>query len=207
MTAAPIAFYLCFLVWLAIFTAGVQSLVTWKRLLAIVLIAVALLLPIGDITPLLYLRGVFGDFSVTHTLWALATFVNHVTARPLVPLPVRQKVFLCLLLLPTAAVFYPSALGAVDLDAYRFGFHPQAMLGVLAVIALLCWMIRQYLAVIAIAASVLAWSQQLLESNNLWDYLLDPLLVLYCAVWCLVMVILELARANKAPTPSDTAAT
>jgi len=199
---APLSFYLCYLVWLAIFASGVKRVGLWKRLPVIALIAGALLITVKDITPFLYLRGVFGDFSITHTLLALAALFNLATAndsvaRPLIAVTVKQKLFLCLLLLPTAALFYPSALGAMDFDAYRLGYNSQGFLAALAAITLLSWLLRQYLAAFVIAASVLAWSQHLLESTNLWDYLFDPLLVLYCTAWCLVMATLRLTRTDS----------
>lgn len=171
------------LVWIAIFTTGASQLSLITRLLVIALVASALHMPVLGTTPFLYLRGVFGDFSMTHALWALIALNNRIFGRQLLAIPQRQKLTVSLLLVTLAAGFYPSALGAVDFDLYRLGFEPLAMLIALAVVAALAWQLREYFLLAAIVTAVLAFRFRLLESTNLWDYLFDPMLVLYCVAW------------------------
>jgi hypothetical protein len=152
-------------------------------LLLIAAVAAGLQLPVLGTTPFLYLRGVFGDFSMTHALWALIALNNRILGRQLIVIPQRQKLTVALLLATLAVAFYPSALGAVDFDLYRLGFDPFTLLVVLAVVAWLAWQMRQYFLLASIVTAVLAFHFQLLESSNLWDYLFDPMLVLYCIAW------------------------
>ena len=74
---------------------------------------------------------------------------------------------------------YPMVLGLGPFDPYMLGFAPTGLLAVLALIAGLAWWRRYHVCLGAIVFSVLAYRLNLLESSNLWDYLLDPWLVLY----------------------------
>jgi hypothetical protein len=172
-----------YLVWIAIFTTGMRNLSVGKRLTAVAVVAGALQIPVWGTTPFYYLRGVLGDFSVTHALWALAALGHRISRSSFFVIPQKQKITVALLLVTVAACFYPSALGATDFDIYRLGFAPLSMLAVLAAIALVAWQLRAYFLLMAIVTSVFVFKFQILESSNLWDYLFDPVLVIYCAVW------------------------
>ena len=58
------------------------------------------------------------------------------------------------------------------------------MLAVLLVFALLSWAKGLRLLPLLIGLSLLAWSAGLMESANLWDYLLDPWLALAAFFRC-----------------------
>lgn len=190
------------LVWIAIFTSGASRLPPARRLLVVAVVAGGLQMPVMGTTAFLYLRGVFGDFSMTHALWALIALNNRVLGRQLIAFPQRQKITVALLLVTLGVFFYPSALGAIDFDIYRWGFKPLSMLVVLAVVALLAWQLRQYFLLAAIATAVLAFRFQLLESTNLWDYLFDPMLVLYCMAWLLSTLLrFVFNRIMQSPEP------
>jgi len=74
---------------------------------------------------------------------------------------------------------YPMALGLTYFDPYTLGYGSRPFLVVLFVLAL--WAVQRelYLVALCLCASVLAHSMGLLESRNLWDYLLDVWVVLY----------------------------
>lgn len=83
------------------------------------------------------------------------------------------------------ALVYPSALGFTNADTYAIGYFKSMAWCVLALsgIALIC---RQKLLALCLAAAVLVHQLRLLESPNLWDYLIDPWLCLAAAfqlVW------------------------
>ena len=72
-----------------------------------------------------------------------------------------------------AVVLYPMALGLGRLDPYALGWGATWMLGVLWAISVgLVWRQNRFALVLAVA--VLAFDLRLLESTNLWDYLIDP---------------------------------
>ena len=132
------------------------------------------LVPLPEVSPAMALRGLWGDPSVT-SLQLLTLFL-------LQRLPVafaqgwRGPLFISLL----GLVFYPLALGLGDWDPYRFGYQPLALLTLLAIPALIAWWRGQAVWLWLLAVDLIAWAAGLLESPNLWDTLLDPLLVLTC---------------------------
>jgi len=77
---------------------------------------------------------------------------------------------------------YPSALGWFNLDSYVWGYDP--LMGWICLgLSPLFWLLRQRLIGLWLSLSVLAWALELGESSNLWDYLIDPWLVIAAIVW------------------------
>ena len=135
---------------------------------------IAMLVPIpGTGIPFAgYFRGLIGDLSITLlalSVWSLCHRLFGVVA-------MRQRELTPLLLVICAAalLLYPTALGWGDWDAYRLGWGSWAFLAaLLAISGISAWMgLRVLPALLALA--LLAWSSGLMESGNLWDYLLDP---------------------------------
>ena len=79
------------------------------------------------------------------------------------------------LLIAMTALLYPFALGLTMFDRYGLGYSNPWLLAVLLIISLFLWLRKFYFLALIITAAVVAWSLQLLESRNLWDYLIDPL--------------------------------
>lgn len=79
-------------------------------------------------------------------------------------------------------LLYPMAGGLTMFDPYRLGYSvPWSVLlsSYLFGWAVLCVLKRWYLLLVLILASVLAYYLKLLPSLNLWDYVIDPLVVVY----------------------------
>ncbi|SDR84642.1 hypothetical protein SAMN05216421_0437 [Halopseudomonas xinjiangensis] len=76
-------------------------------------------------------------------------------------------------------ILYPAALGVGMTDPYRWGYDPLMLIVVVGALALLMvwWGNRQLAAVLAIAS--LAYALRLKSSTNFWDYIVDPLVVLF----------------------------
>lgn len=138
----------------------------------------AALLPIGGLPLAGYLRGAIGDLSITSLLLLCAALLHSLSGWPTPP--DRNK--LLLLIVFTAAVLYPLALGWGNFDPYRLGYGNYWFLACLLGLALLAVLRGLPTIAFAIALAVLAWSAGWYESNNLWDYLLDPLVAVYAAV-------------------------
>jgi len=79
-------------------------------------------------------------------------------------------------------VLYPAALGWFSLDAYAWGYDPL-MSWICLGLSPLFWLLRQRLIGLWLSLSVLAWVMELGESTNLWDYLIDPWLVMAAIIW------------------------
>ena len=79
---------------------------------------------------------------------------------------------------------YPMTLGLSRVDPYELGYRPRALLALVAALVILWWWRRRGAAVV-LAAGVGAFNFRVLESVNLWDYLLDPVLVV--VAWAVLL--------------------
>ena len=84
------------------------------------------------------------------------------------------------------ALLYPMAGGLGMFDPYRLGYAGAPFSWFLPFYLLawsvVCIMRRWFLLLLLILAAVLAYYFKLLPSHNLWDYVIDPLLVIYSLV-------------------------
>jgi hypothetical protein len=135
-----------------------------------------LLVPVGELLLVEYMRGVIGDLSIVTQMLLAAFVVGYAPNR-------RQHGAIMAAALAAAAFLYPAALGLIQFDPYALGYASMPLVLVLAGLTLAAWYLRfEWLAaclLVAVAAKVAG----VLESRNLWDYLVDPLLVFYAAYW------------------------
>ncbi len=82
---------------------------------------------------------------------------------------------------------YPLSSGLTMLDVYSLGFQPLLLMLGLAALAVIGFTVRPGVAVF-IPLGVIAFNFKLLASNNVWDYLLDPMLTLFAWGWVLIVV-------------------
>ena len=135
---------------------------------------VGMWLPVGAV-PLpvaAYVRGITSDLSIPLIVLAGLSLYGRLFGLKTFDLRERKLVFLAA---TAAALFlYPLALGLGDWDAYRSGWGSAGMWASLLLMCIGCWLAGFRLLPLLIALALLAWTAHLLESNNLWDYLLDP---------------------------------
>lgn len=93
-----------------------------------------------------------------------------------------------------ALVLYPATLGLSYSDPYRLGFNPRPLIIAVAVIAFGLLYLRNGLGVVMLAGATLAFAVRSKPSENYWDYLIDPLLALYCCVALVVMIVRGIYR-------------
>ncbi|GHU05706.1 hypothetical protein FACS1894158_09390 [Betaproteobacteria bacterium] len=146
----------------------------WRRWPVLFLLIVPL--PVGDGVSLFgMLRGLFGGLSVTTVVLLLA-----LTAQKTKEIPVfagQETKWLPALIALTALLFYPPALGLGLLDPYVWGYDEALVLPLLVgALALAAWLANWRASALALVLALTLWRLRLLESANLWDYLLDPLL-------------------------------
>jgi len=146
------------------------------RVLLIVGITLLLVLPVSGLPGWYYVRGVFGDSSITALFFYSAIILQQYFSWQL--FKNDELVLLRRLSLAAALLLYPFALGLTQFDSYRLGYSNLWLLLVILLITLFCWLRKYYFTAIIITAAVIAFTQQLLESHNLWDYLLDPLFII-----------------------------
>lgn len=140
------------------------------------LLLLAALLPVGGLSLAEFVRGVSGDLSIT------ALLLLAVGLRP----TMQQGSFLqtgfnpvLIFVAVFAVALYPFALGVGMFDPYRLGFGDYWFVSGLLLLALGAWRQQYMLLALVISLAVLAWSAGWYESNNLWDYLLDPWVSVY----------------------------
>lgn len=148
-----------------------------------------------------YPRGVAGDLSITTLALLAAALGAMLTGRTVLERPAWQG--LCELAAVAGIAGYPLTLGLTQLDPYELGYRPRALVVVVAGLVVAWWWRRRGAALV-LAAGVAAFNLRLLESTNLWDYLLDmPLAV--CSVGVLATRAVTWRRAPTAlrvPAPA-----
>ncbi len=132
-------------------------------------------MPLAQIT-----RGVFGDMSIT-TIVMLGYFL-------IFPTTSREKSNqLFILIVVVGILFYPAALGLGMTDPYQWGYlnayrgiaAPMLFLTALAAIMLIALRLNNDLILLCIASATMAFLIGAMESRNIWDYLIDPLIVIF----------------------------
>lgn len=127
-----------------------------------------------------YIRGLINDLSIT-TLFLLASYVIQPRSNTSQTLPIYIAIVI------TGLFFYPAALGLGPIDPYSWGFINNghelfaAIIFIILLITLMIFaMLKAYSFLLSsLVFSVAAYQVGLLESRNLWDYLLDPLIFIY----------------------------
>ncbi|MNL24499.1 hypothetical protein D3C87_1459340 [compost metagenome] len=159
----------------------------WRVALLLALLAVSFI-PLDGLTLAAYLRSHIDDLAVTTLVFMAWGCLRRMDFLP--PAQHGQTGVLVLFAVMALAL-YPATLGLSDLDPYRLGFSPRPMLVFVAVLTMALFYLRSYLAVVMLAGATLAFIAGIKPSHNYWDYLVDPLLGLYC---CLALLGLAVRR-------------
>lgn len=123
-----------------------------------------------------FLRGIYSDPSITSAVFLCVLIMQRAAN---IRLFQTNEIFIASsFILVVAAVFYPLSLGAAATDLYSIGYGEKWFKGLVLGISLLCAVNYFYVSALTIALGVLAFELQLLESTNLWDYLIDPVITL-----------------------------
>jgi len=143
-----------------------------------------------------YVRGIGGDLSVT-TLLLLASFAVAFAGGPKLH-DRRELQTLALYVLAGAALLYPMALGLTSFDPYALGYpdRMRTLLLGLAPVAFLAWFRGWLLVLLAFVLALAAFRFELLESGNLWDYLLDPWLAVGMLFWSGFTIFARLSKSR-----------
>ncbi len=133
--------------------------------------------------PLLaYVRGISSDLSMTLVALVCLGLYQRLFTMPAEAR--RERMALSGAVVLAAALLYPVALGWGDWDAYRLGWGSFGMLGVLLALSLVFWAKGLRLLPALVGLGLLAWTLGLMESSNLWDYLMDPWLAIAAMIQC-----------------------
>ena len=176
--------------------AGILRFLNWRLLSSVwtngltAACFIILWFPVGaaQLPIIAYIRGVSSDLSITLVVLAAMDLIHRVWGTP--ALADRERFAVRVAVAVAALFLYPLALGWGDWDAYRSGWAPVGMWVVLLAVSLLCWVKSLQLLPALVGLALLAWTAGILESSNLWDYLIDP----WLATFALLSVLFKSAR-------------
>lgn len=158
-----------------------------RRIVLTAMVGAAAMLPFASGASFIYFsRGLLGDPSVTTVLLLLAALFR--IQRESRPVPAFISWWVVILGVP----LYSTALGAGGFDLYEWGYGGHMLLPLLLFAVVIHWRRCPALAGV-LGLGMLAWHFRLLESSNLWDYLLDPMLF----VWAFWQLVRAMARRFK----------
>jgi len=157
-----------------------------KSHLAILMGAVFVLalIPFGAIPIAAYVRGLTGDLSITTLVLLWCALLRPWCA--CVTFEAKHRIALLILIALAALALYPMALGAGAYDPYPLGYGNLQFVVALLLLALAAWFRKFVLIAACIALATMAWAVGWYESNNLWDYLLDPFIAIYALLSIIV---------------------
>lgn len=132
------------------------------------------LVPLPHFSLTHYARVLTGDLSVTALIWFswLALTIPSSERN-------RTQQVMALATVIAAVALYPSALGLTAFDLYAHGYYPTILAPALFVLFAFSVWSRSTQAAVSLGAAYVFFVLGLLESDNLWDYVLDPVLTVY----------------------------
>lgn len=131
-------------------------------------------IPLQGISAARWLISFTANFSIPLTALVLDRIWERAFGNPLMDSRARRTAWS--FGLGGGILLYPMALGLGEFDPYGLGFGSPRLLVPLLLFTL--WLLhRQDRFGAILVACVLTYNLRLLESSNLWDYLLDPLYV------------------------------
>lgn len=158
--------------------------------------ALTILIPVQGLSLFLYVWSIIGDLSLTSKTY-LAIWLLYRLGGPVVTdIKEIRKVMFAIAIV--GLVFYPLSLGLSPFDPYSTGYSASILI-VLTVVLLVYGMRKgNFLLSASMLLALWAYLLGLMESSNLFDYLLDPLLFLYAAGFTCV----TLLRNGKVKNPA-----
>ena len=168
------------LVFSSILNAFSRRFISARSTQGIVFTAVFLicLTPILEFSLSHYLRVLTGDLSITgFIVISLVTYQSIKSKESNANHNTILKPALALSLV--ALLLYPTALGLTYFDLYAFGYYPIILGPIAAILFITAVWFGQTLPAILISAGFLGFAIGVLESDNLWDYLIDPVVTAY----------------------------
>jgi len=125
-----------------------------------------------------YLRVLTGDLSITSfIILGLAAYqsIRSAESRPDHDRLLKPALALALV----ALLLYPTALGLTYFDLYALGYYPIILGPLVFVLFTTALWFGLTLPAVLLFAGFLAFALGILESDNLWDYLIDPVVAAY----------------------------
>jgi hypothetical protein len=164
--------------------------------IGVAIASIVTLIPVHGLSLFMYAWSIIGDLSLTSKTYLVAWLLYRLGGPVVTDMKEVGKVMLGITVI--GLVFYPLSLGLTSFDPYSTGYSASILI-VLTVILLVYGMRKGYL---VLSASMLlalwAYLLGLMESDNLFDYLLDPMLFLYAAGFTCVTLLRNLKSIKTA---------
>jgi len=139
-----------------------------------------LIIPFSGLPVAYYLRGATGDLSVITVMLLSAALAR--TFYNIEILNKKTAGYFYLAIFIIGALFYITSLGYGQFDPYGLTYESLVIpFTLLASLVLLAWK-KQYGLAMLLLVPMIAYETGLLESNNIWDYILDPFLWVYATI-------------------------
>lgn len=167
------------------------------RLAALLAAAAAVVLPVGELDVAAHIRAVAGDLSIATQALLMAFVAGWVSNRPL--LDRRQLGAVSAAAVAGGAFLYPGALGLLPMDPYALGYASIPFAAALAALTALAWLLKLHWLAGCMLLGACGRLLGVLESRNLWDYLLDPWLALFAFCWLCSSALPRRAAPGHAP--------
>jgi len=166
----------------------------WVAILALSSISgLVIILPIGGLPVGRWLFSLYPNPSIPITALLFSWVVKNFFGIKLLD---RSAIQTCRIFsLIAGAALYPMAMGVGTVDPYSAGWHFSWLFVILLGITLALIFLKNRFSVVLLA-TILAYNFHLLESRNLWDYLVDPILVIISMVG-LIVWIAELPKRQR----------
>lgn len=159
---------------------GMAKIAGSRRALLMAAVLVLLLIPLGTLPLAAYVRGITGDLSITTLVLLCSAQLSPWCG--CVELRDRQRLAMLGLVALASLGLYPMALGVGAYDPYQLGYGNLPFVVALLLLALAAWLRGYAVITLCIALAMLAWAVGWYESDNLWDYLIDPFVSVYALV-------------------------
>lgn len=169
---------------LLLYIPYINNMQNWVRnLLLLLMLVFVLFVPIfkGTSTVML-IRGVAGDMSITTSITVLILLVTNLSRKKIMH-PIDK--YSCSIVSVLGILLYVSAFGFVSFDLYSYGYLMDLKwiaLIVYFILQIVLWYFNRTFAIIWLIA-IIAYIFKLQNSNNLWDYLFDPVLWLTMSLY------------------------
>jgi hypothetical protein len=172
---------------------GIGKLARWRLASLQGTVFVLMLIPFGTLPFAAYLRGMSGDLSITTLVLLCCAMLRPWCGA----VQVRHRLALLGLIGIASIAFYPMALGVGAYDPYQLGYGNWTFVVVLLLLALATWFRGYTMITLCIALATLAWAVGWYESDNLWDYLIDPFAAIYALAAIMIFGVKTLMKWQR----------
>ncbi|MCZ6640268.1 MAG: hypothetical protein O7F71_01720 [Gammaproteobacteria bacterium] len=164
-----------------LFVFALRRSMGWALISALIA-AGGLFIPINEVSLIVQLKGVFADLSLTSVTllisWPLLRVTNN-------SFNTSELTWLCAVISILALLLYPMALGVGPYDPYILGYQPVVLLTLAAALGIVAVQKKCWMSAATVVVVLLGYWLRVLPSQNLWDYLLDPILVIFAISYLL----------------------